>query len=58
MIRDIRAKQRLLVELLSTKAYKDGTMKESTKLLLDETIKFCAEYERSKRPFNCDTKDS
>lgn len=57
-MKGIKAKQRLLVELLSTKAYRDGTMKESTKLLLDETIRFCAEYERSKRPFNCDTKES
>ena len=50
----IRSKQRLLVELLSTKAYKEGTMKESTMKLLNETIESCVEYERSKGPLNCD----
>ena len=50
----IRSKQRLLVELLSTKAYKQGTMRESTLKLLNETIEFCAEYERAKGPLNCD----
>ena len=57
-MKGIRSKQRLLVELLSTKAYKQGTMKESTLKLLDETIEFCAKYERSIRPLNCDTKES
>ena len=47
----IREKQRLLVEILTTKAFKNGTLRDSTRLLLEETIEFCAKYERSKRPF-------
>ena len=50
-MKGIREKQRLLVQLLTTKAYKNGTLRDSTKLLLEETIEFCAKYERSKRPF-------
>ena len=52
MMKGIREKQRLLVELLTTKAFENGTMKESTKKLLNETIAFCAKYEEQKRPFN------
>lgn len=50
-MKGIREKQRLLVQLLTTKAYKDGTLRDSTKLLLEETIEFCAKYERNRRPF-------
>lgn len=50
-MKGIREKQRLLVQLLTTKAYKDGTLRDSTKLLLEETIEFCAKYERNRRSF-------
>jgi len=53
-MKGIRNKQRLLVELMTTKAYRQGTLRPSTQRLLDETIKQCAEYERNKRPFNHD----
>jgi len=55
-MRGIRNKQRLLVELLTTKAHAQGTLRPSTQRLLDDTIKQCAKYERSKRPFNHDVK--
>ena len=51
-MRGIRKKQRLLVELLTTNAFRNGTMKESTKALLSDTIRDVAEYEQSKAPFN------
>lgn len=50
-MKGIREKQRLLVALLTTQAYRDGTMRESTRKLLSETIEFCAQYERNKAPF-------
>ena len=52
----IRNRQRLLVELLTTKAYNKGDLRPSTQQLLDDTIRQCAEYERRKRPFNHDIK--
>ena len=52
----IRAKQRLLVELLTTKAYREGTMRESTQKLLADTIEFISDYERQKSPFNHEIK--
>jgi predicted nuclease with TOPRIM domain len=56
MMNGIREKQRLLVALLTTKAYSNGTMRESTQRLLSETIDFCARYERKKLPFPHDVK--
>ena len=50
-MKGIREKQRLLVQLLTTKAFNEGTMRPSTKKLLEETIAFCAKYENAKRPF-------
>lgn len=50
-MKGIREKQRLLVQLLTTKAYKDGALRDSTKLLLEETIEFCAKCERNRRSF-------
>ena len=38
-MKGIREKQRLLVQLLTTKAYKDGALRDSTKLLLEERKK-------------------
>ena len=55
-MKGIREKQRLLVELLTTQAHQSDTMRESTKKLLQETLDFCAAYERSKRPFNHEIK--
>jgi hypothetical protein len=55
-MKGIREKQRLLVALLTTQAYRNGTMRESTQNLLDETIEFCAQYERKKAPFYHDIK--
>ena len=48
----IRKKQRLLVELLTTKAYKTKSFRPSTQKLMIDTLDFCAKYERAKRPFN------
>ena len=55
-MKGIREKQRLLVALLTTQAYRNGTMRESTQNLLNETIEFCAQYERQKAPFYHDIK--
>ena len=55
-MKGIREKQRLLVSLLTTQAYQNGTMRDSTRQLLSETIEFCAAYERSKAPFYHDIK--
>ena len=50
-MKGIRSKQRQLVEILTTKAYIEGTLRPSTKALLQELIEQCATYERSKGPF-------
>ena len=55
-MKGIREKQRLLVELLTTQAHQENKMRESTKKLLQETIEFCAAYERTQRPFNHEVK--
>ena len=55
-MKGIRSKQRQLVEILTTKAYIEGTLRPSTKALLQELIEQCATYERSKGPFNHDVK--
>jgi len=57
-MKGIRSKQRQLVEILTSKAYAGGTLRPSTKALLQELIEQCAKYERSKGPFNHDATGS
>ena len=57
-MKGIRSKQRQLVEILTTRAYIEGTLRPSTKALLQRLIEQCAKYERSKGPFNHDATGS
>ena len=57
-MKGIRSKQRQLVEILTTKAYIEGTLRPSTQTLLQKLIEQCATHERSKGPFNHDATGS
>ncbi len=55
----IRERQRRLVEILETKAFKESGfagLRTSTLETLQSDIAFCAAYERAKRPFNHDVR--